>query len=126
MPTNVGYVDGVITLRGTPSKDAINIRRSQTPASKFVKKVIPTNIDSMKDLSNTFVIVSIITSVIIYIILCFPFYLIAKKTNASKSFFAFIPILQCYLYCKIAQISGWWALLFLVPIVNLVFCILYQ
>jgi len=42
-------------------------------------------------------------------------------TKAGKpGWGAIIPVYNIYLLCKVAQHSGWWVLLFMIPIVNLV------
>lgn len=50
--------------------------------------------------------------------------MIAKKANTPGGWMAWIPILNAYLMCKIAGKPGWWLILFLIPIVNLVVFIL--
>ena len=49
---------------------------------------------------------------------------IAKKTNTENGWLAFIPIANIYLMCKIAGKPGWWVILFLIPVVNIVMSIL--
>jgi hypothetical protein len=55
----------------------------------------------------------------IFVVACYPVFLIAKKTNAAYPYFAFIPILNYYLLCKIAGRPVWWLILYLVPLVGL-------
>ena len=50
--------------------------------------------------------------------------IIANKTSTSNSWLAWIPIANIYLMCKVADKSGWWALLFFVPLVNIVISIM--
>lgn len=57
---------------------------------------------------------------IIFVVACYPVFLIAKKTNTANPYFAFIPILNYYLLCKIAGRPVWWLILYLVPLVGLV------
>jgi hypothetical protein len=50
---------------------------------------------------------------------------IAEKTGqAAKSWYAWIPIANIVLTCWIAGKPGWWTILMLIPIVNIVFSIL--
>lgn len=56
---------------------------------------------------------------LIFVLACYPVFLIAKKTNAPYAFYAFIPILNYYLLCKIAGRPVWWMVLYFVPFVGL-------
>jgi hypothetical protein len=49
---------------------------------------------------------------------------IANKTNTENSWLAWIPIANLYLICKIAGKPGWWVILFLIPLVNIVISII--
>ncbi len=49
---------------------------------------------------------------------------IAKKTNTANPWMAWIPILNVYLMLKIADKPGWWLLLLLIPIVNIIITII--
>ncbi len=49
---------------------------------------------------------------------------IANKTNTSNGWLAWIPIANIYLMCKIAGKPGWWLVLFIIPLVNIVITIL--
>ncbi len=69
-----------------------------------------------------YVTVAMITLAVVgfvFVIACYPVFLIAKKTNTAYPYFAFIPILNYYLLCKIAGRPVWWLLLYLVPLVGL-------
>ena len=49
---------------------------------------------------------------------------LADKTGTPNSWFAWIPILDIYLLCKIAGHSGWWTLVIMfVPLLNIVMTI---
>jgi len=56
----------------------------------------------------------------IYAYFCYSLQVIAQKTNTENSWYAWIPLLNVYLMCKIAQRPGWWLLLCLIPIVNII------
>ena len=61
-----------------------------------------------------------IISLAIYLFTAYCLQLIAKKTNTPNEWFAWIPFLSYYLMLKIAGKPGWWFLLLLVPIVNII------
>ena len=63
---------------------------------------------------------SIIVFVVLYVYLAYSLQVIADKTGTENSWFAWIPILNIYLMCKIAGKPGWWIILFLIPLVNIV------
>ncbi len=54
----------------------------------------------------------------IYVALCV--HLIANKTETPHPWMAWIPILNLYLWCKIAGKPGWWLILLLIPLVQIV------
>ena len=58
-------------------------------------------------------------SVVIYALFCFPLQVIAGKTNTPNGWFAWIPILNVVLMCKIAGKPIWWLILMLVPLINI-------
>jgi len=57
---------------------------------------------------------------LLHIYLAITLQTIAKKTGTPNRWFAWIPITNLYLMCKIAGRPGWWILLFLVPLVNII------
>lgn len=65
-----------------------------------------------------------IVVVIFYVYIAYSLQVIADKTNTENSWFAWIPILNLYLMCKIADKPGWWLILFLIPLVNIVIFII--
>jgi len=58
----------------------------------------------------------------IYFAVCLMF--LAKKTQTSHRWMAWIPILNIYLLCKIAGKHGWWLIYFFLPIIILLFAFL--
>lgn len=56
----------------------------------------------------------------LYVWLALTLYVIANKTDTRNSWLAWIPIANLYLMCKVAGRSGWWTILFFIPLVNLV------
>ena len=57
----------------------------------------------------------------LYVWLALTLYFIANKTDTRNSWLAWIPIANLYLMCKVAGRSGWWTILFFIPLVNLIF-----
>ena len=66
------------------------------------------------------ILLIIIPIIIFYIYSSICLAKIAKKTNTSNSWFAWVPILNIYLTCKIAGKPGSWVFWLLVPIINIV------
>jgi hypothetical protein len=60
-------------------------------------------------------ILAIIIPVIIYLFLTLMVYLIARKTNTSRAWLAFIPIANLYLLVTIAGKPSWWFWVILIP-----------
>ena len=56
----------------------------------------------------------------VYVWLALTLYIIANKTGTRNSWLAWIPIANLYLMCKVAGMSGWWTILFFIPLVNIV------
>ncbi|HPN96356.1 MAG TPA: DUF5684 domain-containing protein [Candidatus Moranbacteria bacterium] len=48
----------------------------------------------------------------------------AHKTNTPNAWFAWIPILNMILMLQVAQKPIWWIILFFIPLVNIIMCIL--
>lgn len=65
-----------------------------------------------------------IISIAFYVYAAFCLQTIAKKTGTENEWFAWVPILNVYLMCRIAGKSGWWILLLLIPLVNIVISII--
>lgn len=62
-----------------------------------------------------------IIPIAIYAYLSFALHTIAKKTSTPNEWLAWIPIASFYLMCKVAGKPGWWTILLLVPLVQIVF-----
>lgn len=60
----------------------------------------------------------------VYVWVALTLYVIAQKTGTSNAWLAWIPIANLYLMCKVAGMSGWWTILFFVPLANLVLAII--
>lgn len=66
----------------------------------------------------------LLVGIIIYAYTAFSLQKIADKTNTENGWLAWIPIVNIYLMCKIAELPGWWLILFFIPIVNIVILII--
>lgn len=67
--------------------------------------------DIRLSITASLIILFLIISIYIYSSICLQF--IAKKTNQSPAWLAWIPVANLFLMCKIAKISYWWLLLIL-------------
>lgn len=61
---------------------------------------------------------------IVYVYMALCLMAIAKKTNTPNAVLAWIPIANVYLMCKVAGKPGWWLILLLIPLVNIVIAII--
>jgi len=59
-----------------------------------------------------------------YIYMALALQTIANKTNTENSWLAWIPIANIILMLQIAKKPVWWIVLFLIPLVNIVFIII--
>lgn len=66
-------------------------------------------------------IVSLVVIVGLYVFLSYCLARIGKKLNDSKTWKAWVPIVNVFYTIKLAGKSYWWFLLFLIPIVGIVF-----
>lgn len=62
--------------------------------------------------------------ILIYLFTAYCLMRIAEKTDTKKKWYAFVPLLNFYLMSKIAKKPWWWAILFLIPFVNLLVMVL--
>ncbi|MWV47382.1 hypothetical protein GRF59_27680 [Paenibacillus sp. HJL G12] len=69
----------------------------------------------------------IVLYIVVYFVVCGAYFQLAKKADRNDiAWFAFVPILNYILQLKLINISAWWVLIYLVPIVNIVFAIIWQ
>ena len=69
-----------------------------------------------------FFVLILVVAYYIYMAICLS--RIAKKTNTSDAWFAWVPILNILLMINVAKKPGWWVLLFFIPLVNIIIGIL--
>jgi len=60
-----------------------------------------------------------ILALAIYVLSALPLYVMGTKTDSQYPWFAFVPILNVFLFVEIAGKEWWWVLLMLVPCINL-------
>ena len=96
-------------------------RTQQNSAADFEdNRGVKSKVRQAPAMVQIFVIIAIAILIAVVFLFCYPVYLIAQKTHADNPVFAFIPILNFYLVCKIAGRPVWWMILYLIPVVNLV------
>lgn len=66
---------------------------------------------------------SFVIGLILYIYVSYALMVIAKKQSIPDAWMAFIPVLNAYIIVKIAGYSGWSMLIFLLPIIGILFLI---
>ena len=71
-----------------------------------------------------FFLIFLVIAIAFYIYFAICLMKIAKKTNTPNGWMAWIPIANVILMLQIAKKPLWWIILFLVPIVNIVFGVL--
>lgn len=60
----------------------------------------------------------------IYVYMALALQTIAKKTGTANGWMAWIPILNFILMIQVAAKPIWWIILMLIPLVNLIICII--
>jgi hypothetical protein len=105
------------TIAGPPKGSQSSVTMTTGRGVKSASKLTP------KDVVVIFLVMLFLVSIAV-ILFCYPVFVIAKKTGAQYPFFAFIPILNLYLLCKIADRPVWWLILYLLPFVSLVIDVL--
>ncbi len=77
------------------------------------------------NLSAGAVMALLLVSVAVYVYYAFSLMTIAHKTGTGSAWMAWVPILNVYLMCKVADKPGWWLLVIMfVPFINLVLTII--
>ena len=71
-----------------------------------------------------FMLVYLIVLAVFYIYFALALQTIANKTNTENAWLAWIPIVNLFLMVNIAQKPGWWFILCLIPVVNIVMLII--
>ncbi|MFH1360843.1 MAG: DUF5684 domain-containing protein [Candidatus Omnitrophota bacterium] len=71
-----------------------------------------------KAVSGIFLVGAIIAVLMLYILMCIPLAMIAKKTGTGHEWMAYVPIANAILMCWIAGRPTWWILLFLIPFIG--------
>jgi len=71
-----------------------------------------------------FLLVFLLFFAAIYVYMALAVQTIAQKTKTDNAWLAWIPIVNIVLLLNIARKPVWWIILFLIPVVNLVFAII--
>jgi hypothetical protein len=66
------------------------------------------------------VVPTLLISLAVYVYYAFSLTTIAGKTETGGGWMAWVPILNLLLMCRIAGRPGWWLVLMLIPLVNIV------
>jgi hypothetical protein len=73
------------------------------------------------------IVLYIVLYIVVYLIICTAFFKLAQKAGLDGiAWFAYVPILNSILQLRLIQRSGWWVLMLLVPIANVIFAIIWQ
>ncbi|WP_206832375.1 DUF5684 domain-containing protein [Alicyclobacillus fructus] len=68
-----------------------------------------------------------LVEIALYVLTSIAFYRLAKKAGLRKmAWFAWVPVLNIVLQLRMIGKSAWWLLVLLVPIVDIVFWIIWQ
>ncbi len=63
-------------------------------------------------------IVSSIFFLLLWFLSCYPLVLMAKKIGTSHAWMGWVPLLQVFLFIRMAGVSFWWIILLFIPLVN--------
>jgi hypothetical protein len=74
--------------------------------------------------STTWLIIAAVVGVLVYLYVAYCLQRIAKNLKVRPAWFAWVPILNIYLWCRICGHGIGWFILLLIPIVNIVIYIL--
>lgn len=75
----------------------------------------------------TFMAIYWLVIIAFYVLNSLAFFRLAKKAGRSDiAWFAWIPIFSSILQFRMIRWNGWWVLMYLVPIANIVFAIIWQ
>jgi hypothetical protein len=73
---------------------------------------------------GAFFLIFCVFFLVFYVYYALALQAIATKTNTENAWFAWIPILNIILMLNVAKKPIWWILLFLIPLVNIVFIVI--
>jgi len=81
----------------------------------------------MNAIVGSLLVVLFVLYFVLIILMVVAFYKLAKKAGLNRiAWFAFVPVLSTILQLRMIQKSGWWTLILLVPVANIVFAIIWQ
>lgn len=73
---------------------------------------------------GAFALVIFLVAIVFYVYFALCLMKIANRTNTLNAWMAWVPIAQIVLMLQIAKKPIWWIILFLIPIVNVVFAVI--
>ena len=71
-------------------------------------------------LMGAFFMVFVVIFIILYVFMALCLQKIAQKTKTENAWMAWVPVANIFLMAMIAKKPLWWAILFFIPIINLV------
>ncbi len=75
-------------------------------------------------LSGVVLLFALVIGFAAYLYIALALQTIATKTGTANAWLAWIPIVNIFLMLAVAKKPGWWFLLFLVPLVNIIMSII--
>ena len=107
--------------RKTDPGKSFKLRSTPPPKIKIERKEVPSG---MEGSGIGVVIFSLVVCIAFYALFAFSLQVIAKKTNTPMVWFAWIPILNVVLMCKIARKPIWWLVLVFLPLINIIIIVI--
>ncbi|MEI7997879.1 MAG: hypothetical protein WCH62_00010 [Candidatus Omnitrophota bacterium] len=104
---NVTSSEPVQTVKS--NRSTVSVRQnfsSSVPSGKLSSPVF----GILKPFLGAGIVVIFLIVAFFYVLMCMPLYLLARKTNTSPVWLAWIPLANLYLFTKVAQKPGWWIL----------------
>ena len=74
--------------------------------------------------AGAFAFVIFLVAIVFYVYFALCHMKIAKRTNTPNAWMAWVPIAQIILMLQVAKKPIWWIIMFLIPVVNIVFGVL--
>lgn len=108
-------------LAGT-TQPAVSSESAARSFANIAKQILEGKKIKVGSVLSLFLMLSIYLGIYVYFAL--SLHIIANKTGTEGCWMAWIPILNVYLLCKIADKPGWWLILLLIPFVNIIITII--
>ena len=69
-------------------------------------------------------IINLLIAIAFYAYFAICLQVLARKTDTPNGWMGWIPFLNLYLLCKIGGKPGWWLILLLIPLLNIIMAII--